>query len=315
MLTPWELFVGAALPMVVALAAALVGWRSRARSDARSMAAGRVAGTVAVAVGFVSAWGILFGGLIPFPPTDATSWVVFAVPVLAAWGILDGAIRLPPPGRLAGALVLVSVFAYLLVRPLVVSESLESTQGASAMGGMTVVAMAWWASVELLERQGFATGVAGQNGLTSAGVLVVLAGTTAVILGMSGSQIFAQKGGFLAAGVGGLAVVALWGVARGRGVSLAHGTTLVVVTGVAMLLTTGKFYSEVAWPCVGLIVLIPFAPWLAETKLLKRWTTGRPVRGALVRIALAGVPALVALTICGMAFYKAMQDRTNDPYG
>jgi len=320
MLTPWELFAGAGLPGLLTLVVGLLAWRPWGRGA--SLGTGRAASTVALGGAFVLAWIILFGGLNQFPPTDATSWGVFLVMGLSVWGVVEALVKVPPPARIGVAMLGVSVFVYFLIKPLVVSKALAASQGASAMGGLTILILAWWASVELLERRGFertteesSTPMSGQNGLTSAGVLLVLTTTIAMVHGMSGSFSFSQKAGFMSAGIGGIALVALWAVTRSRTMSLAHGPVLVVVAGAGMLLATGRFYSEITWASTWLIVLIPFAPWLADVGPVGRWTQGKPVRGALVRIGLSAVPAMVALSLAGLAFYKSMQQNANNPYG
>lgn len=347
MLTTSDVLFGLLLPLLLMTGAVFVAGAWSRHVDTRaSLWRSRAVLCAGLTIVFVLGWVVLFGVPTQVPPLLATDWVVFVLPALACFGLLDARLRFPSPARIGAVMFLCGLSAWCVMKPLVDARTVAPSQGATAMTAITLLCVLWWASVELLEKRGQASRAAGtvpadnpptstdnplisaRNPLTSAGVLMVLSVSIAVVLLLSGSQSLGQKAGVLGASMTGVVIGLLLFIRRATpapagsndvtranspSFSLAHGATVVVVVGVVLLLASGVFYAlpGVWWFNVMLLACVPLFPWLAEIQFIRRHTDGRAFRSALVRIGLAALPATVAVMLAVVRFVNALSD---DPY-
>src|SRR5262245_51770547 len=153
MITTNDILLGALLPAVVSGLAVLGAWLLGGR-------AGRAAASLGVAVGFVTAYGALFG-VPPIQPLDAIDWLFFAAIIAGALGAIDAWFYKPSRkaiavvlARLLVVLGLSVILIWLLARHLLVFEWVD-WRGPVNIGAIALIMSGvWFATDQLARRSG-----------------------------------------------------------------------------------------------------------------------------------------------------------------
>ncbi len=279
--------LGVFLPAIVCAVVLVIGWWPRRQGVLSSE--GTWSGAVGLGAGYVLGH-VIATGWPPFPPVDATQWLIFLAIIATVVGLLDT--RWRQVDSLRGIVrwswrVLLSVATvWLLCRPLL-SHSWGALVAAGWVVGLTIGLIAFWTSIDVLAER--------VSGASMSLVLLAVAAGGASVLFVSGSALLAQRCGVIAAMLGACLVIGWWCPVM----SLARGAVPVVAVVVGGLWISGYLYAEVPpWSAI-LLAVAPSAAWVGHLRRLRR-LAGWQV--AVVRFA-------AVLVVVGAAWgvaYKAM---------
>jgi len=281
MLTPRDILIGFAVPLVAAIVV-IVPLRRRAW-----------AGGLAATLAYVLGHGLLMGA-DAWQPIEAYNWLLYGmlgagfVGSVGALGRVPGWLVWPGRALVCGGLM------YLTLKPLVPHALSPAAAGAWG-GSLTLLMLAMWSeSTRLAHAFG---------GATLPGVWLIAIGAAALAVGFTGSQKMMQLGGVMVAGLLPLVAVAARRCDREPGRSAA-GPIVVLLVG---LLANARFYSELPdWAAV-VIVLLPMAALVRTLPFMQRV---RPAFATLITFGLAVAPAVAVVLPLLRRFIEAL----NDPY-
>lgn len=273
------ILLGVVLPAVAAAAVLLAAWRPwrKAASPTGTIGAGALAIGLAYAAGYA---GLV--GWPPFPPVEASQWIVYLQLAAVGLFLLERMTSRPPNWLRWGFRIgLVAVSLVLILRPMM-TYSWSPGRTAGWVAGLGVLALAFWLELEWV--------LPGVEALSSWLVLTIVAVGCALCLAMSGSLLLGQLGGVLAAAAAGATVLAF--LPGGRTIDRASVRVPAVI--LTCLLLSGYFYSEL--PAISALLVIA-AP-LAARSVPEASLTGRhPFVVAVVRGVAVAVPIVVAVII------------------
>jgi hypothetical protein len=281
--------VAVALPPAIILFA--LGWFRRDR------AAPAWLGGLAIAASFAAGSFIRFGTPV-MPPRESTHWLPWVVAAALAWGLLESVWRAPTIVRwLIRAAVLGACLA--AVSRSLLFNSWGPTEAAAWLGAFGIGGLIVWAGADCLARSN-TRAVAQPSAWSSTAVLFGAAAASAGTLIASDSLKQGENAGFLAAALGVALAVSLWRPKFALGPA---GAAILGVT-LPVLWLMGAIYSGLT-PLLAALLALPI-PIGALVPVAKDETWKR---GAL-RVALAAIPAVIAIAIAGA---KAAE-RAADPY-
>jgi hypothetical protein len=262
-----SVLLGLVLPMGVMAASLVLGLRwSRWRGATIGLGLGYIIGHVALA------WPA-------FPPIDVTDrlpWLALAAMVV---GLLESLWPISNRLRWATRLSLLALTLLAILGPI----ARETVRTGAGVAWLAVVGVSAFVSWVLLERL--------FNRLSKGGIewlLVLIAGSSAALLLVSGSLVLGQLGLVLAAVLGALALIS-WRAARPM---LDRGALLVVLSVLTALVLDGHVYAFVPVSSALLLAASPLAAWVDKIGPARRLG---PRGAAIVRGLAVMVPLAVAI--------------------
>jgi hypothetical protein len=273
------ILLGVVLPAVTASAALLAIWRPwrKAASPSGTIGAGALAIGLAYAAGYAA-----LVGWPPFPPVEATQWILYLLVAAAGLCLLERMTSRPPNWLLWGFRVgLVAVALVLILRPMM-TYSWSPGRTAVWLAGLCILALVFWLELEWV--------LPGVEALSSWFVLTIVAVGCSLCLAVSGSLLLGQLGGVLAAAAAGATFPAF--LPGGRTIDRASVRVPAVI--LTCLLLSGYFYSEL--PAISAL-LVTVAPLAARSVPQASLAGRRPFIVAVVRGAAVAVPIVVAVII------------------
>ena len=281
-----QLFLGAALPFIIAGTPLLVFWAVGRRRLATQDRGIRGAG-LAVAAGYIAAHLTLMGWPT-FPPTDAQQAIVYLCLVSAVVGALEEIGKLPFAARalLRAGMTALCLATLLKSRFQYHWSVAEGLLWCAAMG---LAILGVWFLMDRLTRKA--------GGFAASASLAVPFAVGSGILIFSGAASLGQLAGAAAAALAAPALFSLW--YRGR--PLARGTVPVVVILLVCLVLNGYFYNEMPWPAAVLMFAAVLGAWVGELRFLKSRWPGR-WQLAAASICAVAVPLLAALLLAYRAY-------------
>jgi len=269
---------GVLLPAVVSGIAFVVAWRPWQR-DA-PVANGIWGGAIALSVGYVAGHAGLLGWP-PFPPVEATQWLVYLALASGVFGLIIALWHESTWLRWGLRLLLSGVMPWLILHA-VLKYRWQPIEGVVWLVGLGVAIFGFWLMLNALAER--------FRGASTPLVLLVVATGGSVTLLLSGSAMLGQLGGVLTAALGASLVIAWWNPK----LSLAHGATSVVAILLAGLWMSGYFYAEVPVVSALLLVVSPATAWIGQVEAIQRlggWKV------ALIRAAVVCIPVAIAVAI------------------
>ncbi len=292
MITTRDIVVGVLLPALVSGLVVFIGRLLGGR-------AARAAASLGVGIGFVVAYGALFG--VPsIQPLDSIDWLFFAAIVAGALGAIDAWFWTSTRVRwrfLARALVVVALsvsLVWLLARHLLVFEWI-GWRGPVHIGLIALMMTLVWAFTDLLHRR---SGAFSLN-LT----LACVTGIASAAIAMSGTIRFGQIGGILFAT---LAAVATLGILFFRNPTPPGAALVFSALYVGLVSASSQLfliYGGLAHLNAALLLLAPVCAWLGELVPSRNAT----VR-ASARLVAALLPATVAATLAAIEFARLQSE-------
>jgi hypothetical protein len=277
MITRIDFIFGIALPLLLGFVFFLFGRR--------------FAGPLALGAGLATAVFGTTGWPDQFPPNDSIAWLGFLAVAWMIVGVADAARRWPQALRWLVAAAVSFATVWLLS-----GNQRASWSGQEQIvwiGSLSAAMFVLWASMDLLAER-----VSGRMlGL----LLMLLAGLTALVIAMSGSQTLGNRAGTLA-----LAMLPAW--ALGRPKIPARGTAIVFVPLWCGVVLAHHLYSYADVPPTWSLLLVGATPllwWLGQAPPVRRRTRWQQVA---VQLSLALVPLAIAVILVAIPFIKAMEE-------
>lgn len=280
------LFASVVAPAVFAGAAVALAWRPWRRSFEPAPAdwggpAAMWAGYAAGVTGLV--------GWPPFPPREATQWLLYAALAAACWSFLRRFRPHGPAVEVAFRLVLGVGLAFSMLRPLITHRW---GPGAGTLRALAAGALGAgvWSGVEEAGRR--------RPGPAVPIALLVAAGGLGGVLALSGSVLLGQLAGVVAAALGVVTIAAWWRPSA----SLAGGAGVVVLIHGGLTLA-GLVYADVPPLAAGLALLAPLGALAAMLPAASgKDRTTAPILAAVA----AGVPIALALVLSFLEFRDSL---------
>jgi hypothetical protein len=272
------LFFTVLVPAVLAaVTVAVAGWVLR-----RLGFAGAGPAAVALALGAGTLAAQLSEALPAFPPIDVADRVAWLVGGATVLGLLES--TYPGPGwtRWENRLLLAIVVLAAVLGP-VLGPEWPQRRALAMQAGLLFFVLFVWASLAGLAAR-ISTAVLGP-------AVLVVAGSAAAALVLSGSLVLGRIGGGLAAALGAVWVLALWLPDR----TLERGGVPVLVLALTALLVEGQVYSFLPRSSALLLGAAPLAAWPTFVGPGRRLA---PWQSALAAAVLVLVP-------CGVAVWQA----------
>ncbi|MBI1923763.1 hypothetical protein HYR99_05885 [Candidatus Poribacteria bacterium] len=249
------------------------------RRDAQNTG-GAWAGGLALGAGYIVGHaGVI--GWPPFPPVEATQWLVYLAIAASAVGLLEARWGRSTWVRWGVRLLLLGMTLWLLLRPML-KHNWGPGEAVAWLAGLGIALLLFWGGLDALVKR--------LSGVSLPLTLLIVAAGGSVVLGLSGSLLLGQLEGALAAALGVSLVVAWWRPAM----SLARSALPVVTVLLAGLWMAGYFYAQVPAASALLLAVAPMAAWVGQIPSMRR---AAPWQVNLARAAGVLIPVLLAVLL------------------